>query len=104
MFARADTSSAPVPDSPVEPDVKDDTPISITTGKKLRVSRASWPPEHPIGSTARRNAVARITKLHNIYHVNNEILEKVILLVKGHGCKPGDTRCACQERADGTVV
>jgi hypothetical protein len=102
-----DNASAPVPETSAGPDVKDDTPINITTGKKLRASRASWPPEHPIGSTARRNAIARITKLHNIYHVSNEILEKVIVLVKGHGCKPGDTRylppCAkCLESTDST--
>ena len=106
-FELDDTTSAPVPEQPVEPRINDDQPLNVTTGKRLRVSRASWPPEHPVGSTARRNAVTRITKLHNIYHVNNEILEKVILLVKGHGCKPGDTRylgpCAwCQSSTDAT--
>ena len=70
-------------------DVKlEDTPVSIVAGKKLRVQRSGWSPEHPVGSQARKNAVARITKMHNVYHVNNEILEKVILATRGHDCKP----------------
>ena len=99
--------TASVPEQPVDPHLPDDTPINISTGKKLRVTRASWPPELPIGSSARQNATLRVVKLHNVYHVNNEILEKVILIVKGHGCKPGDTRylppCRyCQESTDST--
>ena len=92
-------------------DVKlEDTPVSIVAGKKLRVQRSGWSTEHPVGSQARKNAVARITKMHNVYHVNNEILEKVILATRGHDCKPGDTRylgpcsrCSLRMRLSGSA-
>ena len=103
----ADATHAPVPEAAV--DVKaEETPMNITLGKKLRVSRAKWPVLHPVDSSAYRAAVTRVTKLHNIYHINNELLEKVILCTRGHGCKPGDTRYLspcdrCLESTDHTI-
>ena len=99
-----DEATKDVPDTTADPKIDDDAPVNITTGRKTRVSKASWPPEHPVGSSQRRAAITRIVRLHNIFHVNNEKLEKIILANKSSGCKPGDTRYLppCERCLDST--
>ena len=107
MFTAFDAGTADIPvnvsDTPADNHV--DLP---SYGKVKRAPRTGWPPEHPVGTAARSAAITRIVRLHNTYHVSNDVLEKVILTVKGHGCQPGDTRylppCSqCQASTDHTI-
>ena len=61
--------------------------------KVVAVSKTAWPPYiQDASSPEHRNAVARATRYHQIFHHQADKMEKNIAMGNGYGCKPGDSR------------